>query len=705
MENLPLRLLAYFVNNRPINNNRRACSCFIAVIMLCLPFLLYSQLLLAEDDKQQQTWKVNFKDSDVQEVIKFVAEVTGKTVIVDPRVKGRVQVISEKPLTSDALYNLFLSVLEIQGFTAIEVGDTVRILPRQDARTSAVPVQPQNSLGDDAYVTEVIQLSNADADKVLPVLRPLAPQYSHLAAYAPSNSIIISDTTANIARLKEIIQHIDRAAIAQTDVVTLRYAQASDMVRMLEQLQKTDATNTAASSKSKITLVDDKRSNSVLLTGDSIQRQHVKALIERLDVPQPQTGNVRVIYLQYGDAEKIADVLRKLIASIAKLSPGEPSGPISSANATVEADPDTNALLITADGSTLESLLEVVKRLDIRRAQLLVEAIIVEIEDVVGRDLGVQWVVQNKDGAFATSISNSSAIGAAAAGLAPVKQTQTTTTNGVTTTTTIEKPAEFTNFASSVSGLVGSTIGVGKLNSDTNFIALINALKQNSGANILSTPNLLTTDNHEASISVGQNVPFVTGSFTTSTGDATNPFQTIERQDVGIALKVTPQINEGNTVVLDIDQEVSSLTGATGAADIITNERKISTQVIVADGEIIVLGGLIRDNVQKSQNKVPLLGDIPFLGRLFRNDSTSITKTNLMVFLRASIIRDDEALTGATAEKYRYIRELQYRERERGAVMVDNAQIPLLPVWDDAIKGAELISIPAQTETVEGPSQ
>ena len=672
---------------------------FFCAITLCLLTLIHSQQLLAQETRQQQTWEVNFKDSDIHEVIKFVADVSGKTIIIDPRVKGRVRVISAKPLTADALYNLFLSVLEIQGFTAIEVGDTVRILPRKDARTSAVPVQPQNRLGDDVYITEVVELSNADAAKVLPVLRPLAPQHAHLAAYAPSNAIIVSDTAANIARLKEIIQRIDRAAIAETDVVSLRYAQSSEIVRMLQQLQKTDAKNAPASSK--ITFVDDKRSNSVLLTGDASKRKRIKALIGRLDVPQQQTGNVRVIYLEYADAEQIAEVLRKLVANIAKLAPGDNSSVSSSANAAVEADADTNALLITADSSTLESLLAVVKRLDVRRAQVLVEAIIVEIEDVVGRDLGVQWIVQDEDGAFATSINNSGAIGAAAAGLAPVERTETDITDGgVVIERTVEEPAEFTDFAASVAGLLGSTIGVGKLDSSTNFLALINALKQDSGANILSTPSLLTTDNREASISVGQNVPFVTGSFTTSTGDATNPFQTIEREDIGIALTVTPQINEGNTVVLDIEQEVSSLTGATGASDVITNERKISTQVIASDGEIIVLGGLIRDDVQKSQDKVPLLGDLPLLGRLFRNDSTSIIKTNLMVFLRASIIRDDEALTGATAEKYRYIRELQQRDREQGATMIDDAQIPLLPVWDDVIKGAPLINAPVEEATV-----
>lgn len=655
----------------------RLLRCLLAG-MLLMPLGVSAQ-------QQEQTWQVNFKDSDIQEVIKFVADVTGKTVVIDPRVKGRVKVISAKPLNSGDLYSLFLSVLEIQGYTAIDIGGVVRIVPRKDARTSAVPVASKTPLSNDAYVTEVIQLYNVSAAKVLPVLRPLAPQHAHLAAYNPSNAIIVSDTVANIERLKNVIQRIDRAAVAKTDVIPLRHAQASELVQMLQQLEKTDAKNAPVGSK--VTYVADKRSNSVLISGDSVQRERITSLIERLDVPQPQTGNVRVVYLEYADAEQIAEVLSKVVTNISKLAPGEKAAAPAS-NATVEADPDTNALLITADGGTLESLLAVVKRLDIRRAQVLIEAIIVEMEDVVGRSLGVQWLAQNEDGGFASSINSTGTINTVATGLQRTERTETVTdANGNRTTNTIREPAEFTDLAAALAGSVGQTLGVGKVDGKNNFIALINALKQDTGANILSTPNLLTTDNREASISVGQNVPFVTGSFTNSAGDSTNPFQTIQREDVGISLIVTPQINEGNTVVLDIEQEVSSLTGATGASDVITNERKISTQVIAGDGDIIVLGGLIRDDIQQTHSKVPLLGDIPFLGRLFRNDSTSVTKTNLMVFLRASIIRDKESLEGATAEKYRYIRDQQRARRERGAVMVDDNLVPLLPVWEEAAEG------------------
>ncbi len=678
---------------------------------LTAPFLLAATLMAPSAvvvaqtnvESKEQTWQVNFKDSDIAEVIKFVADVTGKTMVIDQRVKGRVKVMSAKPLNSDELYNLFLSVLELQGFTAIEVNGITRIIQRKDARTSPVPVQESKGLGDDAYVTEVIQLKNVSASKVLPVLRPLAPQHAHLAAYEPSNAVIVSDTVANIARLKEVIARVDRTAVSETDVVTLRYAQAADVVQMLQQLQKSDDKNGPGNVQT--TYVADKRSNSILVSGDAVQREKARSLITRLDVEQPQTGNVRVIYLEYADAEQVAGVLSKLVTNMSKVNNPQGGAAVSGPSATVEADPDTNALLITADGSTLESLLSVVKRLDIRRAQVLIEAIIVEIEEVAGRSLGVQWVAQNKDGAFASSVNNTGTLSAAGAGFAERDVTTTTTdANGNVTTTTTREPAEFTDIVGSLAGVVGQTIGVGKLDGSVSFVALINALKQNTGSNILSTPNLLTTDNREASISVGQNVPFVTGSFTTSTGDATNPFQTIEREDVGISLTVTPQINEGNTVVLDIEQEVSSLTGATGASDVITNERKISTQVIAADGEIIVLGGLMRDNIQQSQEKVPLLGDIPGIGRLFRNDSATASKTNLMVFLRATIVRDKETLRGATAQKYRYIREEQRKLKEKGILMMDREVLPLLPVWEEAVKGATTY-VPATIDPEEVKSR
>ncbi|MFT5116998.1 MAG: general secretion pathway protein D [Kiritimatiellia bacterium] len=640
----------------------------ISISLLGLPTLASAeaeQVAKAEaplQSKQEQKWQINFKDSDIQEVIKFVADVTGKTVIIDPRVKGKVKVISANSLTERELYDLFLSVLETQGFTAIEVGNIVRVIPRKDARTSAVPVDNQPNFGTDAYITQVIQLYNVSASKVLPVLRPLAPQHAHLAAYEPSNAIIISDTVANIARLRDIIQRIDRAGVAETDVVALQYAQASDMATMLQQLSKSEKDTPQ---NTRAVIVADQRSNSILVTGDEVRRKQVRELITRLDVSQPQSGNVRVIYLEYADAEEVATVLAKVVSSISKLeTEGAKKGvQPSAANASVEADPATNSLLITADADTMESLLSVVKRLDIRRAQVLVEAIIVEVNEKLDRNLGVEWAAYKQNNGFITS-RGSSALASLITGV------QGADVGGVP------------NSTGQAIGLLGTNA------SGINFAGLINFLQSSTDANVLSTPSLLTTDNSEAEISIGQNVPFVTGSFTTTSGDSTDPFQTIERQDVGISLKVTPQINEGDTVILKIEQEVSSISESTQASDVITNERKISTKVIAQDGETIILGGLISDQIDQSEDKVPFLGDIPLIGGLFRNDVTKITKQNLMVFLRATIIRDNEAMAGATGEKYRYIRDQQLKAKASASYLLDEKILPLLPVWDEGLSSA-----------------
>ena len=629
-----------------------------AVLALLLVTLLgasFSTMSYAQAEEEKK-WQINFKDSDIQEVIKFVADITGKTVIIDPRVKGKVKVISANALSEKEIYDLFLSVLETQGFTAIEVGNIVRVIPRKDARTSAVPVVNQPNFGTDAYITQVIQLYNVSASKVLPVLRPLAPQHAHLAAYEPSNAIIVSDTVANIARLTDIIERIDRAGVAETDVIPLEYAQAAELATILQQLSKNDQDSPK---NTQAVIVADQRSNSILVTGDQVRRNKVRELVARLDVSQPQSGNVRVIYLEYADAEEVATVLAKVVSSISKLEPDSAKGAKPSAeNASVEADPATNSLLITADADTMESLLSVIKRLDIRRAQVLVEAIIVEITNDLSRELGVEWAAYKQNNGFIGS-RNSTTLGTLA--------TAIESGDGI---------AGAPNFTGQGLGFFGNSNGV-------DFAGLINFFQGSAEANVLSTPSLLTTDNNEAEISIGQNVPFVTGSFTTSSGDSTDPFQTIEREDVGISLKVTPQINEGDTVNLEIQQEVSSISNSSQASDVITNERKISTKVIAQDGETIILGGLISNEVRQDEQKVPFLGDIPLLGGLFRNDSTTSSKQNLMVFLRATILRSNKAMAGATGEKYRYIRDQQMQAKNNSSYLLDENILPLLPVWED----------------------
>ena len=640
------------------------------MLSLLMSALLFTGSLLAQEEK---TWTVNFKETDIQELVRFVATATGKTVVIDPKVKGKVQVVSSKPVNEEELYDLFLSILEVHGFTAVESRDVTRIIPTQTARTAPVPVVTgESAQSNSEVITQVIQLENISAARLIPVLRPLAPQQAHMAAYASSNAIIISDTAANIARIREVIESIDRTAQEETELITLEHASAEEVVRMLQQLQKSGAAKGEAST-SPLVLVADKRTNSVLVNGDELQRQRVRALVQRLDTPLAQSGNVRVIYLQYADAKELAEVLTRIVANVEQISGQQEGGQrrTGNAKASIEADEGTNALIVTADADIMQSIMAVVERLDIRRAQVLVEAIIVEIEDVDDRALGLQWIFLDPDGGYGSSSAND-LLGATAAGAADIADNDDAST-----------------LLGALASNPGQIFGIADESDDLSFNVVLNALQANTDANILSTPSLLTLDNQEASITVGQNVPFVTGSFTSTAQSADNPFQTLEREDVGITLTVTPSINEGDSLVLDINQEVSSLTGAAttfGASDVITNERKITTKVLTANKQIIVLGGLIQDDIQDNSQKVPLLGDIPILGRVFRNTSVKVTKRHLLVFLRSTIIRDDKTLSGATAEKYRYIRDQQLRKSEKGVDLIKDAELPLLPEWEEELK-------------------
>jgi general secretion pathway protein D len=526
-----------------------------------------------------------------------------------------------------------------------------------------VPSEDKVSSTDDTYITQVIQLKNISAAKVLPTLRPLVPQHGHLSAYDPSNAIIITDTRANIIRINDIIERIDRAAVASTELIELRYAKAADVVTVITQIEKPDPNRSGATPQ--LAVVADQRINGVLIFGDDLQRQRVKHLIDSLDRPHAVDSNVRVIYLRYAKAEQVAEVLSGVLQNLARLKGG-------AAESSVQADIDTNAILITADQGTMESLLAVVDSLDIRRAQVLVEAIIVEIEDTGDRELGIQWMYRDDKRGFGSSTIGDGSLG-------NVGQGALETLSG----DQADRDAGLLRLAGALSTTPGQSFGIGRLGERTDFLAILNMLQESSATNILSTPNLLTTDNNTASISVGQNVPFVTGSFAGvgGTTGAQNPFQTIERRDVGILLEVTPHVNEGDSVVLDISQEVSSLSGLGGSAGPITNQRKIITQILAADGETVVLGGLIQDDVQSFEQRVPILGSIPILGHLFRSQGSSTRKTNLLVFMRATVIRDGRMLTGATAEKYRTIRDEQLDRRRHSGLLVNSREMPVLPEW------------------------
>ena len=623
-----------------------------------------------------QEYTVNLKDTDIQEFIKFVADVTGTTMVVDPNVKGKVRVISSKPVSQAELYDLFLSILDVQGYTAVRSGQVIRIVPSKDARSSPVPImEDQAAVGNDEYVTQVIRLDNISAAKLIPVLRPLVPQQAHLAAYAPSNAIIISDIRSNIGRIVDIIERMDRSAIQTTEIIRLKYGVAEDVVSMLNALEKSRQGEGADADKEAV-LVADKRTNSVVVTADELTVDRIRKLVAYLDTPLEQSGNVRVIYLEYADATEIAEVLTRVMQNISRLEEGG-SKRAGSGESTIEADEGTNSLIITADTDEMAALEAVIARLDIRRAQVLIEAIIVEMTVTEGQDLGLQWLFANDNGVYGSNITTDEArrqsLGQLGGALIPDDGSENIGTREV---------------AASLATIPGTTLGWGVVDESLTMTVILNALESQGNNNILSTPSLLTLDNEEAYITVGSEVPFVTGSYTnTGVGNgASNPFQTIERESVGVTLKVTPQINEGNAVVMDIVQEVSTLAPSLIASDLITNERKIETMVLANDGNIVVLGGLVSDEIQDDSQGVPVLSSIPLLGRLFRSDSVKVTKQNLLVFIRPTIIRDDEDLAGATAEKYRYIRDQQMERRERGLMFLDDGNLPVLPTWEEQIQ-------------------
>jgi general secretion pathway protein D len=636
------------------------------IACLLLSFVLGTGQAAAQ---QQDSWTVNFNNTDIRELIKFVADATGKTIIVDPKIKGKVEVVSQKPLSTDELYTLFLSILKVHGYAAVESNGVLKVIDEKGARTQASDVTTKDS--NRGYVTHVIQLENVAAAKLIPVLRPLVPQQAHLAAYAPSNAIIITDSGDNISRIRAIIEQIDTAAVSQTTVIRLKHAPAEEVVTLIERMEKKNkGKGPSDPTQNSYSVVADKRSNSILIVGDEVQRSRLHALVRYLDVPLENVGNANVIYLEYANAVDVAEVIGRVIANISKLEADKAKDTSGKTNAVIEADEATNALIITAEADAMQTIEAVVAKLDIRRAQVLVEAILVEVTNMDDKQLGVEWLFGDSSGAYGSSASPPSS----GAGLL-----------GASTAAITGEDSGLLGAALSTNP--GLALGIGRVDSNgLSFNVLLKALQEETGSNILSTPSLLTLDNSEASIVVGQEVPFVTGSFS-STGSGSNPnnpFQTIERQDVGITLRVTPHINEGDSIIMEIVQEISQLTELV-ASDVITNKREITTTVLADNGDTVVLGGLIQDNLTEAVRKVPLLGDIPWLGRLFRSSSTKWEKTNLMVFLRSTIVRDRKVLMGASAQKYEYMRDQQFGQKADGVDLMSDDLMPMLPEWKDRI--------------------
>ncbi len=658
-------------------------------------------MVLVSPSPAEEGATLNLKDADIRVLIDTVSEITGKNFVVDPRVKAKVTIVSSQPMQELELYQVFLSILQVHGFSAVETGNITKIVPDVNAKQGPVPTANGERPGKgDQLVTRVIHIENVPAAQLVPILRPLIPQQGQLAAYQPSNILLISDRAANVSRLLQIIKRIDRPDQSDIEIIRLENAPATELARTLSTLQKRD--NKGGSMPGQAVITADERTNSILISGDKATRLRLRGLIAHLDTPLDSGGDTQVVFLKYADAEELSQILTGVSQSKKQQrssSPGNTSNsrptPVKRVNksppsssggiggqkdVSIQADTINNALIITAPPSAQQELRRVIAQLDIRRAQVLIEAIVAEVSVDLSKEIGTGIAVRPKSNgndsgpAFATNLG----------GL-------TNTILGLSTGNVGSIPAGIL--------LGGGDFREGK----TNFGILLKALASDAATNILSTPTLMTLDNVEAEMTVGQEVPFLTGQFsstgggggTSPTTNSVNPFQTIERKDVGLTLKVKPQINEGDAIQLEIEQESSTLASTSvSTTDVVTNKRTIKTTVLAEDGQVIVLGGLSDDEYRDTREKVPLLGDIPLIGNLFRYNSTQKLKRTLMVFIHPVILRDAATATAYTEKKYTYFRDRQLEAgidrrgliRDSAAIIPDLDQlITQLPKSDDSL--------------------
>ncbi len=607
----------------------------------------------------------NYKEAELGQIIQAVSEVTGKNFIIDPRVNARVTMLSATPMSPAAFYEAFLAVLQVYGYVAVPAGNVIKIIPNTDARQlPSIDLPSSVSSKSDEIVTQIITVKNISAAQLVPLLRPLVPQQGHLAAYPSGNMLVISDRASNVSRIMKIIERMDESGDGPVEVIPLRSAGATELVRTVSQLNQ--GTGGAEAGGAPIKIIADERTNSVLISGEKSLRQRAKALVLDLDTPRLGVGgDTQVRYLLYADAEKLADKLKGQASAASKAQGGPQAGaaaataPSGASNVdpsvTIWADVSTNALIMTAPPTIMKSLMAVIDKLDIRRAQVEIEAMIVEVQVNKSGNLGVQWLLDGGS-SLGYGVTNLPGGGSSITSLATaaLEGTSSATTTSSSSSSTSTLSSAIPTGATFVAGTYNSTTGKG-------FGAVIQALQSDSTSNIISTPRVITMNNEEAEVKVTQEIPLVTGQYTSSTSSTngtTSPFTTIQREEVGTILKVTPHISEGDVIQLKIEQEDSS-PGAklTDSADISTNKRSIKTTILIEDGGIIVLGGLMQDSVTESEDRVPGLGSIPLLGNLFKSRSGSRQKTNLLVFLRPKILRDQSAADAISASKYNEIRD------------------------------------------------
>ncbi|WP_242489820.1 type II secretion system secretin GspD [Noviherbaspirillum cavernae] len=676
-----------------------------------------AQPAFAQDPATNQA-TLNFVGADIESVVKAIGHYTRTTFIIDPRVKGTINLVSEKPVNKEQAFQMLTSALRLQGFAVVRSDGYTKVVPEADAKLQAGPPSATDVRGDQ-IATQIFRLNYENAANLVPVLRPLISPNNTINANPGNNSIVITDYADNLKRMARIIASLDSPASAELDVVPIRYAVASDIAAMVNRMMESGpAAAGAAADAGRISLLADSRTNSVLVRAPSLARANLaKSLVAKLDQPTAQPGNVHVVYLRNADAVRLAQTLRAVVAAeststqqgttpqptqpqsalqqnqgqqgstlgggtMSQTSTQTPAAlPAGGAGGFIQADPATNTLIITASEAVYRNLRAVIDQLDSRRAQVYVESLIVEVAAAKAAEFGIQWLGLSGNDSSAYRVGGGQVFSTGGNNLIAQLISRRSSTP------TLLPPGN------------GLTLGIFRqINGDLTLGALARALETDAGANILSVPNLITLDNEEARIIVGQNVPFITGQYTTaaSAGAAgVNPFQTIERRDVGLALRVRPQISEGGTIKLQIYQETSNVTDTSNPAGIITSKRSIESNVLVDDGNVIVLGGLIEDRLTDNEEKVPGLGDLPVLGGLFKYQTRKREKTNLLVFLRPTVIRTAEQSAGVVADRYDYIRGVQINQQPARNVMLPDPDVPVIPpLLDGRPTGGPMLNLP-----------
>lgn len=607
---------------------------FLTTTLLAVS-LAISVPVLTVHAEEDQNWQVNLKDADISAFIGQIADITGRSFVIDPRVKGKVTVVSTETMNTEAVYELFLSVLQVHGYAAVPAGDVTMVVQQNSVKQQGRDLEENFKDQSQEMVTKVIVISNTPALDLVPILRPLVAKYGHLAGVKSANALIISDHASNITRIEQIIARLDKSGSEELEVIQLKEAWVGNVVTMLQSLDPekvAQGTNAKGGGAGSIRVVADERSNRLIIKGEKTSRERIRKLIQQLDKPSYFSGSAKVIRLKYADSKKLAELIKNLMSDTS--STGGKDSNKAKGKASIFADEELNALVIRAEPSILKEISEIIHELDVRRAQVLIESAIVEVSGDVTDALGVQWAVGDTSNPVAgTNFKNAGQdLNSIASGIA----------------------------AGTPSLSNGLTLGGYKTTGGQfDFGMVIQALESQSNTNLLSTPSIMTLDNQEAEIIVGQNVPFITGS--TSSSNNTNPFTTITREDIGVTLKIKPHIHEGNELRLEVEVSAESVSNTTvqGQADLITNKRKLKTMILAADKETIVLGGLISDDITETESKVPFLGDIPGLGWLFKSKSTQHIKRNLMVFLRPTIVLEKQKAVELTNDKFEGVWEFE----------------------------------------------